>query len=240
MLSTKGGHPPMHDMSKPRMSYAELTDDIEASRQALGVDTIDLYWLHRDDVSQPVEALLESLESFCRKGWITQYGASNFSTTRLIEAQHAAKQNNLSGFIANQPMGCLGGRYRRTMELPLLKILDESMEALHRRSQLALYPYTSQASGYYEKVARLGVNHPSLINHPFNTDECNRIAGDIALLAKESGHSIAALTLAWWRTRKYPVHPIVGCRTLEQLKESFQSTHVSERTLLSLRQLDTF
>jgi aryl-alcohol dehydrogenase-like predicted oxidoreductase len=231
LISTKGGHPPMDTPTRVRMSQAELTSDIEASRRALGVDMIDLYWLHRDDLDQPVEALLETLESFRDRGWLRHYGASNFTAQRLEAARAAAQKNNWSGFYASQPMGCLGSEYRKPLEYPLLEKLDPAGERFHQTNNVPVFPYTSQATGYYEKVCRLGEDHPSLREHPFNTRACNQIAQQLKALSEDSGHTVSSLTLAWWRTKVYPTHPVIGCRTLDQLIDSFQSEVVTKNVL---------
>ena len=234
MISTKGGHPPMDRMTHVRMSEAELIHDIDLSRRALGVDTIDLYWLHRDDRNQPIEQLLERLESFREKGWISAYGGSNFTTSRLEAAYRFSQEQRISGFVATQPMGCLGGQYRKPMDIPLLEKLDEASEAFHLRTGTILFPYSSQANGYYEKVARWGFESKKLKDHPFNTPENNAIAIKLMVLSKESGYSVSTLTLAWWRTKPYPVHPIIGCRTMAQLEDSIESLEVDAKTLQSL------
>ncbi len=237
-ISTKGGHPPMTDFSRPRLSRAELTADIEASRRALGVECIDLYWLHRDDPSRPVEELLETLELFRTKGWLRCYGASNFSTDRLRAAAACSARAGRQGFVANQPMGCLGVRQRSPLDIPLLKMMDHEMDCFHAETGLPLFPYTSQAAGYYEKAARLGTDHSSLAEHPFNTPGCNRIANGLNRIARESGWSVSALVLAWWRTKVYCVHPLIGCRTPQQLEDSLQACIVDEHILSRLETLD--
>lgn len=238
LISTKGGHPPLHQMDRPRLSSQEILQDIEQSRQALGVDCIDLYWLHRDDENRAIEELLRLLENLRERGWIRHYGASNFSVARLREASTVARTNGWEGFSAHQPMGCLGGRFRRPMDIPLLTILNEEGERFHEESGMPLMPYTSQAAGYYEKVARLGANHFSLVGHPFNTAGCNRIAVELKSLSEKSGYSISALVLAWWKTATYPVYPLIGCRTMEQLEASLEALDVDQGTLDLLRKLD--
>jgi len=239
LISTKGGHqaPSTDQPSRARLTPAELTADIEASRQALGVDTIDLYWLHRDDPKQPIETLLETLESFRERGWLRHYGASNFTVERLEAARTAAEENNWSGFYASQPMSCLGSNHSKPLPDPHLEKLTPQGEYFHQTNNFPIFPYTSQAHGYYEKVCRLGQEHPSLREHPFNTEPCNRIAQKLGTLAEASGHSVASLTLAWWRTKPYPAHPIIGCRTIDQLTDSFQSEAVTEYALQALSNL---
>ena len=238
VIATKGGHPEMDDFTKVRMSRAELGADIDASRRALGVDAIDLFWLHRDDVRQPVEALLEHLEHFREKGWIRHYGGSNFSAARLRQAAAAAQRMQVPGLCASQPFGCLGARHRKPLELPLLEKLDDAAEAFHEESRMPVFPYTSQACGYFDKVQRLGASHESLAANPFHTSPNIALAARLAELSTTTGYPVSVLTLAWWRTKPYPVHPIIGCRTLAQLKDSFAALDVDEATLAQLRVIE--
>ena len=238
MVSTKGGHPPMDDMASVRMSEAELIHDIDLSRKALGIDTIDLYWLHRDDLNQPVERMLTQLESFREKGWITAYGGSNFTTARLEAAYRFAQDQGIPGFVASQPMACLGAQNRKPLELPLLEKLDAAGEAFHQRTGTLLLPYSSQANGYFEKVARWGAGSEKLKNHPFNSAENLILAEHLIALSVESGYSVSALTLAWWQTKSYAVYPIIGCRTLGQLEDSLSSLTVDAATLQTLATVD--
>lgn len=239
LIATKGGHPEMDDMAAVRMSRAELTADIEASRRALGVETIDLYWLHRDDARQPVEALIEILEDFRGKGWLRFYGGSNFTACRLREAADAAERMQAPGFHASQPMGCLGARYRKPLELPLMEMLDAAGEAFHQETRMPVFPFTSQATGYFEKVHRLGPDAEALRDNPFHTRRNRALAGRLSKLSAATHYPVSVLTLAWWRTKPYPSHPIIGCRTLGQLKDSFAALEVDGSTLARLRTIET-
>ena len=70
VLSTKGAHPKLGTMEVPRLSKAEIQSDLDSSLRRLGVENIDLYWLHRDSPGYPVEEILESLEAFRKAGKI--------------------------------------------------------------------------------------------------------------------------------------------------------------------------
>src|ERR1700736_4426470 len=48
ILSTKGAHPHIDSMDKPRMSVTDVQSDLDSSLRRLGVDYVDIYWLHRD------------------------------------------------------------------------------------------------------------------------------------------------------------------------------------------------
>jgi len=70
IISTKGAHPRMATMHIPRMSKAEIQSDLDSSLQRLGIECVDIYWLHRDAPGYPVEEILQSLESFRQAGKI--------------------------------------------------------------------------------------------------------------------------------------------------------------------------
>ena len=86
ILSTKGAHPRVASMNVPRMSRKDVESDLNSSLQRLGVDSVDLYWLHRDDPGTPVEEILLMLEAFRKAGKIRYAGFSNWTQP------HARKQ----------------------------------------------------------------------------------------------------------------------------------------------------
>src|SRR6516162_11566889 len=64
IVSTKGAHPRLDSMDKPRMSKPAVESDLNSSLQRLGIECIDVYWLHRDDPGTPVEEIILMLEDF--------------------------------------------------------------------------------------------------------------------------------------------------------------------------------
>jgi len=102
ILSTKGAHPKITSMDKPRMSRKDVESDLNSSLQRLGVEYVDLYWLHRDDPGTPVEEILLMLEEFRKAGKIGYAGFSNWTEARAEAARVAAEKLNLPGFIGSQ------------------------------------------------------------------------------------------------------------------------------------------
>ena len=64
IVSTKGAHPRLDSMDKPRLSKPAVESDLNSSLQRLGIECIDVYWLHRDDPGTPVEEIILMLEDF--------------------------------------------------------------------------------------------------------------------------------------------------------------------------------
>src|SRR6202048_3565865 len=122
ILSTKGAHPRLHSMPIPRMSKQDVESDLNSSLRRLGVDCVDIYWLHRDDVATPVEDILLMLEEFRKAGKIRYAGFSNWTQTRADAARTAAEKLEYPGVH----------RKSKSMEL------SES-GCLKRRSNLGLH-----------------------------------------------------------------------------------------------------
>src|SRR5690348_5111763 len=78
VLATKGAHPLLDGMDLPRGSRQDIIHDLDESLLFLQTDVIDLYWIHKDDQTRPVEEIVETLEEQVRAGKIRTYGASNF------------------------------------------------------------------------------------------------------------------------------------------------------------------
>lgn len=76
-LSTKGGHPPLHDMHRSRLSREEIRRDMAESLHDLQTDYVDIFWLHRDDESRPVGGIMETLQSLIEDGSARMIGVSN-------------------------------------------------------------------------------------------------------------------------------------------------------------------
>ena len=85
-----------HNKTESRLSEQEVRKDLEESLRTLGKETIDIYWLHRDDPTIPVERLIEMLETFKREGKIRYYGCSNWTEDRIRAAQSYAKKEHSS------------------------------------------------------------------------------------------------------------------------------------------------
>ena len=83
VILSKGGHP---YGGVNRVTPAAIRDDLAGSLGRLGVESIDIYLLHRDDEGVPVGPILEALNEHRSAGRIQTFGASNWSTARLDDA----------------------------------------------------------------------------------------------------------------------------------------------------------
>lgn len=81
-LHVKGCHPPYCDPT-------HVAREVDRARMLLGVDRLDSFTLHRDDVTIPVEAFAETLLAQVDGDSIASFGVSNWTFARFEELQSA-------------------------------------------------------------------------------------------------------------------------------------------------------
>jgi aryl-alcohol dehydrogenase-like predicted oxidoreductase len=121
---------------RPGVKRANIVAACEDSLSRLGVDAIDLYWLHRDDEATDPEEFVSSLEELKRAGKIRAFGASNFKPGRFAAALAEAARHG-AHFEALQPEYNL---MNREIESEMLPLCD--------RAQVSVLPYYALANGY--------------------------------------------------------------------------------------------
>jgi aryl-alcohol dehydrogenase-like predicted oxidoreductase len=222
VLSTKGAHPKLESMDVPRLSKAEIQADLDSSLQRLGVEHIDLYWLHRDSPGYPVEEILESLATFRKAGKIKYAGFSNWTQSRAEEARLAAERLGVQGFVASQNMWSLAKPDIAQAD-PTWGFIDESFVRWHIEHGLSAFAYLTQASGYFRRLEQNTLDKvPAdarvriLFDHQENRDRFQRVRR----LQQKYGYSVGQIVIGYLINQPFPVFALVGPKTLTDLNDS--------------------
>lgn len=213
VIATKGGHPPLSDMSQGRCSRKDLAQDIQDSLERLQVDWIDLYWLHRDDPSHPVEDILAALHEFTQKGWIRSYGASNWTWDRLDKARKASERMGIPGFCASQPGWSLAD-YPNPAPIGGMVFLQPEDIELHTQSGFPVVPFSSQAKGYFGQAnvdwALGGFRGQPPRGSEYDSAENRERLLRCCKLARQKGCTANQVALAFLLAHPFQVYPIIG------------------------------
>lgn len=202
VVVTKGGHYDVRT-GRSRMTAADLRADFAASRRELGLDSIDVYLLHRDDPARPAAAILEDVEPL--RGHIRALGASNWTTERLEEAgsAFACSSPGLSLAVPNEP------------PWPgVVTIHDEAALDWYARTQLPVFAWSSLAAGFFAGASDAHVERAYVGDANL---ERRRRATE---LAAERGATASQVALAWVLHRPFPVHAVIGPHSVRELEES--------------------
>src|SRR5208337_1947593 len=84
-------------------SRKHILDAIDASLRRLQTDYVDLYQLHSDDSTTPLDETIAAMDSVVRSGKARYIGVSNFLAYRLARAIGRAETLGLTRFVSVQP-----------------------------------------------------------------------------------------------------------------------------------------
>ncbi len=218
IVSTKGAHPPWLDRSVARLDRASVESDMAESLEALGFDSVEMYYLHRDDENRPVGDILETLNGLVESGRTKLLGASNWKSARIAEANSYAAAHGLQGFAVNQPQWSLA--FQNNTEDKSLVSMDREMYGLHAKTGLAAMPYSSQGRGFFTKLFELGeAGLPEDLRRDFLCPENLKRYEAILAVRKETGLSVGAIALAYLTGQPdFLTLPIVGVSRLSQVE----------------------
>ncbi|MCP4165869.1 MAG: aldo/keto reductase [Chloroflexi bacterium] len=226
IVATKGAHPDLATMHIPRMSRREIESDLHDSLRHLQTDTIDLYWLHRDDVSRPVGDILEVLNEQVQVGKIRHFGCSNWTLARMQLAQAYANERGLQGFVANQMLWSLATVEVEAIADKSTVVMDETMRDYHQSSGLAAIPYSSQAQGLFYKMEHGtppgGVGGDARYDSSTNVGRywrLHRLATELLLQPTQ-------VILGYLISQPFTTIPIVGCQNRTQLDDSLKAAGI--------------
>jgi aryl-alcohol dehydrogenase (NADP+) len=184
----------------------------EESLGRLGVETIDLYWLHRDDDETPAAEYLGALDALLRAGKVRTVGASNFGVPRFKAALDESKRKGLVSFVAQQPEYSL-----------LNRDIEKELMPLCVRENVGIMPYFPLASGFltgkYRSAAdkTKSVRGGGAVKHLEGKGKAVLAALD-AVAAKHSA-TCAQVALAWVMAKPAIAAPIASATSVEQITE---------------------
>lgn len=226
LVSSKGGYPTNDAPESVRISEKEIRHDLELSLRALETECIDFYWIHRDDEETPAGEVIEYLNQFVKEGKIKKFGLSNWSAKRVAQAQAYAKEKNLTGVSASQirfnPAYCKGERSG-------LVGMDPEQFAYYQEETMPVVAYSSQAKGFFSKMAELGEDalSPKARDRYLCEENLIKLSG-MKTLAEKYSCSIASLICGAFCSFENPeVFPVIGSRTVEQMVDSLKGAEVT-------------
>lgn len=218
IISTKGGHPLLDSMQVSRLTPQDIQKDLEESLQTIGVDSIDLYFLHRDDPSIPVVEILAVLESLRKQGKIRHYGCSNWTLQRMIEADAEAMWNSFEGFLCNQLQWGIGDINLSGMSDKTMVSMDKKTYDYHVKTRKSVMAYMSVCKGYFSKKLHgspVSDSLEALYDNPNN----RLILGRFPRYKSVCGCPSIPISLAYLMSQPFPTVPIASFSSIEQLQE---------------------
>ncbi|MEV5962219.1 aldo/keto reductase [Kribbella sp. NPDC051952] len=208
----KGAHTPHCDPES-------ITSQLNESLERLQTDHLDLYLMHRDNEEIPVSEFVDVMHDHYKAGRIKAYGGSNWSLERFDEANAYAEASG------KQPFTLLSNHLSlaRAYDVPWAgcrHVSDDESQAWLRERQVALFPWSSQARGFFTGRAKPEDRSDEELVRCFYSDDNFRRLDRARELAAAKGVEPTAIALAWLLHQPYPVFPLIGPRHISETRTS--------------------
>ncbi|SHM96828.1 aldo/keto reductase [Actinacidiphila paucisporea] len=195
-----------------------LALSLETSLRRLRTDYIDLYWVHLWDRHTPVEETMRALDDAVRGGKILYVGISDTPAWVVSRANTLAQWRDWTPFAGLQvPYNLLN----RDIERELLPMAEAFGMSVATWGPLA----GGVLSGKFTRPG--GPDGPTRVAPESLGERDLAAARAVQEVAGELGVTASQVALAWTRARSRAVHPIIGARSVAQLKDNLGAVDVT-------------
>ena len=199
--------------NQSRLSALNIREACEASLRRLQTDHIDLYQMHHVYRLAPWEEIWQAMATLVQQGKILYVGSSNFAGWHIAQANEAAKARHFLGLVSEQSLYNLKDRMIELEVIPAC-----------REYGLGLIPWSPLAGGLLGgSVAASKTGRRS--EKGVKKEAATQLA-KYERFCKQMGEKPADVALAWLLANPVVTAPIIGPRTLEQLKGSLRALKI--------------
>lgn len=189
---------------------------IEGSLMRLNTDHLDLYYIHRIDMTVPIEETAGAMKELMEQGKITHWGLSEASEEIIRRAHKVC------------PVTAIQNRYSmmyRDYE-KLFPVLEELKIGFVAFSPLAngLLTAAYHSHGEFEKPGDYRSAMPQFTEEGLK--ENNEFMSWMKVIAEEKNATPAQISLAWMLAKKPYIVPIPGTRKVNRLEENMESADI--------------
>ncbi len=210
------------DPNSGGLSRKTIEQELDASRDRLGMETIDLYQTHRWDDDTPIDETVRALDDAVRRGAVRYVGGSSMWAHQFADALHTADRLGCERFATMQNHYNLAYREEEREMLPLCD-----------REGVGVMPWSPLARGFlarpheeYETTERARTDDYAHA-HPYAEGGGREVNERVQELAADRGVSMAQIALAWVLHQDEVDAPIVGTSSIEHLEEAVEALEIS-------------
>ncbi|GAA4089529.1 aldo/keto reductase [Nonomuraea soli] len=191
-----------------------VRQSIDASLRRLGVDHVDLYYMHRRNSDIPIEETVGAMAELVDQGKVGHLGLSEVGAQTLRRAQ------------AVHPIAALQSEYSL-----FTRGLEREILPVARELGIALVAYSPISRGLLGGVAAGELPADDFRRHlprfaGENAEHNEKLVGEVRKIAAEAGVTVAQVALAWLLSRGDDVIPIPGTKRLRYLEENAAAADV--------------
>ena len=221
VIATKCFNPTGGDVNARGANRRHVRRAVEASLKRLGTDRVDVLFLHHYDVHAPLEEHMRSLEDVVRSGKVLYPALSNYSAWQTQAALGYQQRNGWAPLQVIQPMYSLVKRQAEVELLPMAQANGVGVVAYSPAGGGLL-------SGRYLQAGATGRHTTNKMYKARYSDEwMHATAAKFVAFCKERGWHPMSAAVAWVGAHPAITAPIIGARSLDQLRASLDSVKIA-------------
>ncbi len=197
-----------------------VAEQLDISLDRMRTDRADIYFLHRDNQDISAGEFVAALEALRRAGRIGAYGGSNWTSARVDEANEWAAANGAAGFTVLSNQFSLA-----RMDEPTYPGTVGANEPAFRlwlqAHNIVNFAWSSQASAFFA-----GLEPDGFLAHAWFSDDNLERRRRTEVLANELDVHPMTIALAWVLHTELPIVPIIGPRSLAELRSSLRALEI--------------
>lgn len=222
IVTSKFGHPFGDDPNNRGGSRRNLVSSLEASLKRLNTDYVDIYFLHHFDPQTPLEETLRALHDVVAQGKVRYTGVSNFAAWQIAKALGICALNSWTPIHCVQPMYNL---VKRQAEVEILPLAESENLAVISYNPLGGGLLTGKY-GRDRRSEQGRLTGDDMYRKRYGAQWMYDAAASFAQLAGENGFHPVSLAVAWVAHHPAVTAPIIGARSVEQVKDSLQAAEI--------------
>ena len=221
VLATKVHFPMGEGPNMSGISRKHIVQGCEASLRRLGVDTIDLYQIHRFKSTVPIEETLAALDHLVHQGKVRYIGASSGYAWQMARALSTSERHGWAKFISMQDHYNLVYREEEREMIPLC--LEEGV---------GLIPWSPLARGRLARTTESPASGTTRADSDtyavdlYDSPSDLKVIEAVRRVAKELNVLPSEVALAWLLQRPGVAAPIVGATKIDHLESAVRSLEV--------------
>jgi aryl-alcohol dehydrogenase-like predicted oxidoreductase len=220
VIATKCFNPTGGDVNARGANRRHVRRAVEASLKRLGTDRVDVLFLHHYDAHAPLEEHMRSLEDVVRAGKVLYPAVSNYSAWQTQAALGYQQRNGWAPLQVIQPMYSLVKRQAEVELLPMAQANGVGVVAYSPAGGGLL-------SGRYLQAGATGRHTTNKMYKARYSDEwMHETAAKFVAFCKERGWHPMSAAVAWVGAHPAITAPIIGARSLDQLRASLDSMKI--------------
>ena len=205
------------------LSRTHIMSSVEKSLERLRTDYIDLYQVHCYDRMTSMENVVSTMDLLVQQGKIRNYGVSNYTPSNIVRSIMHARHFGKTALSSVQLEYSL---LVRSPEWELLPLCDEENLGVLAWSALG----GGWLTGKYRrdqaapKDSRAGVGDRWDDNEEQRGGERTyRIIDTLIEMSDRIGRPVSQIALNWLLNKGERIFPLIGARTLAQLKDTLST-----------------